>query len=165
MKKIIIMTMLSCLISCSKNQIFNNQIPKAHNYQSTWELIDQIETEKWNKEKILAFFGSPNEIIDGKNSSIEYLIYDDPNSGHQRWSFEINKNQELTHITFIPDPSDTESFTEKRISEKWGNSCKRKKDINSTQHFIKYIYHLDCDENHRAYLNNHNKVTSLWIKL
>ena len=165
MKKIIALITLFCLVSCSKNQISNSQFSKIREYRSSWELIYQIETEKWNKEKLLAFFGQPNEIIDDKNNAGEYLIYDDPNSGHQRWSFGINTGQELTDLTFIPNSRDGESFTEKGIIEKWGKNCKRKKDIDSTQHFIRYIYHLDCSEKHRAYFNNHNEVTSLWIQL
>jgi hypothetical protein len=165
MKKTIVLTTLFCLVACSKNQISNSQFSKIREYRSSWELIYQIETEKWNKEKLLAFFGQPNEIIDDKNNAGEYLIYDDPNSGHQRWSFGINTGQELTDLTFIPNSRDGESFTEKGIIEKWGKNCKRKKDIDSTQHFIRYIYHLDCSEKHRAYFNNHNEVTSLWIQL
>ncbi len=165
MKRIIAVTMFLCLIGCSKNQISSNPIPRAKVDQLNWELIDQIEAEKWNKEKLLRFFGQPNEIINEKNNANKYLIYDDPNSGHQRWSFEINKNLDLTHITFIPDFSNGENFTEKKINEKWGSSCKRKKDIDKTQHFIKYIYYLDCGEIHRAYFNNHNEVISLSIKI
>lgn len=165
MKKIIVLTTLFCLIACSKNQISNSQSSKTRKYRASWDLIYQIETEKWNKEKLLAFFGQPNEIVDEKNSAGENLIYDDPNSGHQRWSFGINSKQELTDITFIPDTGDGENFTEKEIIEKWGKNCQRKKDIDSTQHFVRYIYHLDCNEKHRAYFNNHNEVTSIWIQL
>jgi hypothetical protein len=89
------------LIACSKNQISNSQSSKIRKYQTSWDLIYLIETEKWNKEKLLAFFGQPNEIVDEKNSAGEYLIYDDLNSGHQRWSFGINTKQELTEITFV----------------------------------------------------------------
>ena len=69
MKRIIAVTMFLCLIGCSKNQISSNPIPRAKVDQLNWELIDQIEAEKWNKEKLLRFFGQPNEIINEKNNA------------------------------------------------------------------------------------------------
>jgi len=48
--------MFLCLIGCSKNQISSNPIPRTKVNQLSWELIDQIEAEKWNKEKVLNFF-------------------------------------------------------------------------------------------------------------
>ena len=42
---------------------------KINTQENDWELLNKIKHEKWNSEKITAFFGSPNSILrEGKNN-------------------------------------------------------------------------------------------------
>lgn len=164
MKKNITLIFVLLIVSCSKNQVKENGSRKAM-LNDDWTFIEKIESEKWNKEKLVNIFGTPSEVIEDKKKILELLVYDYPQLGHQKWGFEIDEKEKVVSITFVPNISNDENFTLEKITHKWGASCTKKKEIDSSQHFVRNIYYLDCGKNHRAYLNKYDEVTSLAINI
>lgn len=165
MKKIICLIIIALMaISCSHINVDKNSQDVTVKNQD-WILIEKIETERWNKDKIISFLGVPNKVYNDDKKSIQYLIYNDTNTGYQEWSFGVQKSGSLNYITFIPNISNEDNFTTEKIIKIWGKSCNKKTEMDLTQHFIKKIYYIDCGHGHRAYLDNHNEVTSLSIEL
>ena len=115
-------------------------------------MIEKIESEKWSREKIVSVLGEPHNVMTDKEQRFEILFYNYPQSSHQQWSFEVSKSNALLNITFVPTTINREDFSINSITQKWGASCTKKKEVDSSQHFIRNIYYLDCGKNHRAYL-------------
>ena len=154
--KIIILFALFLIVSCTHEKIHENQ--------DEWGLINKIEIEKWNKEKIIGFLGAPDDIHEDEKQKVNFLIYNYPQSNHQKWSFEISKDGELRNITFLPNSSNRKKFSSEKLSSVW-NSCVEKKSTDNSQHYIRYIYFLECGKKHKAYKNKIGEVTSISIEL
>lgn len=137
---------------------------KIHENQDEWGLINKIEIEKWNEEKIIGSLGAPDDIYEDEKQKMKILIYDYPQSNHQKWSFEISKNGELRNITFLPNSSNRNNFSSEKLSSKWPN-CVKKKSSDNSQHYVRYIYSLECGQKHKAYMNKIGEVTSLSIEI
>jgi hypothetical protein len=160
--KIIIFVTLIFIGSCAVDATRNN-IQKTGALNDDWEAIEKIESERWSREKIISVLGIPHEIIKNKKQMSDILFYNYPQSNHQQWGFEVSGNNSLLGITFIPTSFNRKDFTIGTVTQKWGASCAKKKEVDSSQHFVKNIYYLDCGKNHRAYLNKYGEVTSLAI--
>jgi hypothetical protein len=150
----------SCAVDSTKNKIQKTVTPN-----DDWEAIEKIESERWNKEKIISVLGTPDGIINDKQQVSDILFYNYPKSNYQQWGFEVSGSNALLSITFVPASFNRKDFTIKAVIKKWGTSCTKKKEVDSSQHFIKNIYYLDCGKKHRAYLNRYDEVTSLGISL
>ncbi len=150
----------SCAVVSTKNKIQKNVIPN-----DDWDAIEKIESERWNREKIISVFGTPHEIIKDKQRVSDILFYNYPQSNHQQWGFEVSGSNTLLSITFVPAAFNRKDFTIETVIKKWGTSCAKKKEGDSSQHFIKNIYYLDCGKKHRAYLNRYDEVTSLGVSV
>ena len=137
---------------------------KIHENQDEWGLINKIEIEKWNEEKIISSLGEPNNIYENEKQNLKFLIYDYPLSNHQKWSFEISKNGELRNITFLPNNSNRKDFSSEKLISRWSR-CVKKKSTDNSQHYIRYIYSLECGEKHKGYMNKIGEVTSISIEL
>ena len=137
---------------------------KIHENQDEWGLINKIEFEKWNKEKIISLLGAPDDVHENEKQKINFLIYNYPQSNHQKWSFEISKKSELRNITFLPNSSNRKDFSSEKLSSVW-NGCVEKKNTDSSQHYIRYTYSLECGEKHKAYKNKIGEVISISIEL
>lgn len=98
---------------------------KIHANQDEWGVINKIELERWNKEKIIGFLGVPDDIHDDEKQKINFLIYNYPQSNHQKWSFEISKNGELRNITFLPNSSNRNDFSSEKLSSVWGGCVEK----------------------------------------
>ncbi len=163
-KNIITLIFLFLFMSCSKAQVKEDQLQKVI-INDDWSLINKIESEKWNKKILISNLGTPNEVIEDKKQASDLFVYDYPQVDHQKWGFEVSKDGKIVSITFIPNASTRESFTIEKIIQKWGTSCVKKKEVDSSQHFIRNIYYLECEKNRRAYLNKYDEVTSLAINI
>ena len=163
-ESIVMFTVLILLSSCAKELIKNDTI-NVISPNGDWAIIEKIESERWTKKNIVASLGVPDEIFDHKKGIPDFLVYNYAQSNHQKWGFEIDKNEKITTITFIPSVSNNENFTLAQITQKWGAICTKKKEVDSSQHFVRNIYYLDCGKNHRAYLNRYDEVTSLAISV
>ena len=163
-KNSITLIFLFLFMSCSKAQVKDNQLQKII-INDDWSLINKIESEKWNKKILISNLGIPNEVIEDKKQASDLFVYDYPQVNHQKWGFEVSKDGKIFNITFIPNASTRESFTIEKIIQKWGTSCVKKKEVDSSQHFVRKIYYLECEKNRRAYLNKYNEVTSLAINI
>ena len=137
---------------------------KIHENQDEWVLINKIEVEKWNEEKIISSLGAPNDIHENEKQDLKYLIYDYPKSNHQKWSFEISNKGELRNITFLPNSSNRKDFSSEKLISRW-SSCVKKKSTDNSQHYIRYIYSLECGEKHKGYMNKIGEVVSISIEL
>lgn len=154
--KIKILFVFLLIASCTHEKIQENQ--------GEWVLINKIEVEKWNEEKIISLLGAPNDIHKNEKQNLKFLIYDYPQSNYQKWSFEISKNGELRNITFLPNNSNQKDFSSEKLISRW-SSCVKKKSTDNSQHYIRYIYSLECGEKHKAYMNKIGEVTSISIEL
>lgn len=137
---------------------------KTHENQDEWGLINKIEIEKWNEKKIIGSLGTPDDIHEDEKQNLKFLIYDYPQSNHQKWSFEISKNGELRNITFLPNGSNRKDFSSEKLTSRW-KSCVEKKSTDNSQHYIRYTYSLECGEKHKAYMNKTGEVTAISIEL
>lgn len=162
MKNVIMLFFLLFITSCSKNQIKESQTQNVMT-NNEWSLIDKIESEKWNQETLIINFGKPDEVIHDQKENIELWIYNYPQPNHQKWGVEISKNDKIASVSFVPNASTRDNFTIEKISQKWGNSCVKKKEVDSSQHFVRNIRYLDCGKNRRAYFDRYNEVTSIVI--
>lgn len=154
--KIEIFFIFLLIASCTHENIYKNQ--------DEWGLINKIEIEKWNEEKIIGSLGAPNDIYEEEKQKIKILIYDYPQSNHQKWSFEISRNGELRNITFLPNSSNRKDFSSEKLTSVW-SGCVEKKSTDNSQHYIRYIYSLECGEKHKAFMNKIGEVTSISIEL
>jgi phage pi2 protein 07 len=132
---------------------------------ANWSLIDRIETEKWDQEKLIKSLGKPDEVIPDLKQTVDLWVYNYPQPNHQKWGFEISRNGKIVSATFVPNASTRDGFTIEKISQKWGVSCAKKKEVDSSQHFVRNIRFLDCGKNRRAYINRYDEVTSLAINI
>ncbi|NOT77599.1 MAG: hypothetical protein HOP07_01200 [Bacteriovoracaceae bacterium] len=148
----------SCALDSMKNKTHN-----APDLNDDWAMIEKIESEKWSREKVVSFLGEPHKVMSDKKDKFEALFYNYPRTNHQQWSFEFSKENALLNITFVPTTINREDFTISSITQKWGVICTKKKEVDTSMHFIRNIYYLDCGKNHRAYLNRYDEVTSLTI--
>lgn len=150
----------SCAVDSTKNKIQKNFVPN-----DDWEAIEKIESERWSREKIISVLGTPHEIIKDEQQVSDILFYNYPQSNHQQWGFEVSRSNTLLSITFVPASFNRKDFTIETVTQKWGTSCAKKKEVDSSQHFVRNIYYLDCGKKHRAYLNRYDEVTSLAISV
>ena len=155
--KIKILFVFLLTASCTHEKINDNT-------QSEWGLINKIESEKWNEGKIISWLGAPNDIHENEKQNLKYLIYDYPKSNHQKWSFEISNKGELRNITFLPNNSNRKDFSSEKLISRWSR-CVKKKSTDNSQHYIRYIYSLECGEKHKGYMNKIGEVTSISIEL
>lgn len=163
-ERIVMFTVLLLLSSCAK-ELIKDDTKNVISPNSDWAIIEKIESERWTKNNLVTRLGVPDEIFDHKKEIPGFLVYNYAQSNHQKWGFEIDKNEKITTITFIPSVSNNENFTLAQIIQKWGAICTKKKEVDSSQHFVRNIYYLDCGKNHRAYLNRYDEVTSLAISV
>ena len=164
MRNVIILLSFFLIASCSKNKVKENQTQDVKT-NNEWSLIDRIESEKWDQEKLIGSLGKPNEVIHNQKKSADLWVYDYPQPNHQKWGFEVTKDGKIFSITFIPNASTRDKFTIESISQKWGASCVKKKEVDSSQHFVRNIYYLDCGVSRRAYFNRYNEVTSVSVTI
>jgi hypothetical protein len=165
MKKITSFLVVLFLASSCSQIVSQTESQKNVSIKTSWELVKNIEKERWNKAKLLNYFGSPKEtLIDSKNK-LSYLIYEDTEVKLQNWSFGIDSNNELVSFTFIPNLNNENNFTIDEIKKNWSSECIKKTQTDLSQHFIKKIYYLECGPNRRSYLSNQDEVKSLSIKL
>jgi hypothetical protein len=150
--------------SCSQI-VSQTESQKNVSVKTNWELVKDIEKERWNKTKLLNYFGNPKETLADSKNKLGYLIYEDKEVKLQNWSFGIDSNDELVSITFIPNINNEDNFTIDEIKKNWSSECIRKTQTDLSQHFIKKIYYLECGPNRRIYLSNHDEVKSLSIEL
>jgi len=155
--KFVILFVFLMIAGCSEEKIHSEA-------QGEWALINKIEIEKWNKETILSSLGTPDDIVVDEKQNLIFLIYNYPQSNHQKWSFEISKAGDLRNITFIPNDSNRKNFSSDKLNLKW-SGCVKKKSTDASQHFIRYIYSLECGEKHKAYMNKNEEVTSISIEI
>ena len=161
-EKIILFVALIFIGSCAVRATKNHS-QKNIDLNDDWGIIEKIESERWSREKIIGVLGNPHEIVKDKKQTLDILFYNYAQSNYQQWSFEVSKSDELLSITFVPTSFNREEFTIGTVTQKWGASCVKKKEVDSSQHFIRNIYYLDCGKKHRAYLNKYDEVTSLVI--
>lgn len=148
----------SCALDLLKNRTHNSV-----DLNDDWAMIERIESEKWRREKVVSVLGEPHKVMSDKEDKFEALFYNYPRTSHQQWSFEFSKLNTLINITFVPTSINREDFTINSIIQKWGVTCTKKKEVDTSMHFIRNIYYLDCGKKHRAYLNRYDEVTSLTI--
>lgn len=153
--KIKILFVFLLITSCTHEKINEST-------QDEWALINKVEAEKWNEKKIISSLGTPHDIYE--KQKLKFLTYDYPQSNHQKWSFEISAECELRNITFLPNDSNRKNFSSENLNLKW-SSCIKKKSTDNSQHYIRYIYSLECGEKHKAYMNKTGEVTSISIEL
>jgi hypothetical protein len=165
MKKIISFLVVLFLASSCSQVVPQAKSQKDISAKTNWELVKDIEKERWNKIKLLNYFGNPKEILTDSKNKLSYLIYEDKEVKLQNWSFGIDANDELVSFTFIPNINNENNFTIDEIKKNWSSECIKKTQTDLSQHFIKKIYYLDCGTNRRSYLSNHDEVKSLSIKL
>lgn len=163
-EKITIFVALILIGSCAADTT-KNKFEKKITFNDDWEAIEKMQSERWSREQIISVFGPPHEMIKDNGQKSDMLFYNYPQSNHQQWSFEFSGNNSLLNITFVPTIFNRKDFTIGIITQKWGSSCVKKKEIDSSQHFVKNIYFLDCGKNRRAYLNRYDEVTSLAINI
>lgn len=163
MKEKILLFVISFLVAaCSLESIETNAKYKTED-NDDWSIISKIESERWNKKDLISNLGVPHKRNKEKNEMSEFLIYNYIQSNHQKWGFEIDEKGNVISITFIPNISNNENFTLEKIAQKWGASCVKKKEVDSSQHFVRNIYYLDCGKKRRAYFNRYDEVTSLAV--
>ncbi len=164
MKNYFILIFVICALPACTYKTLALQSPRPENVNE-WELIKKISVEKMSKENLISYLGAPYSVLKDKNDSIEYFIYQDTSLNVQKWSIEFQQNGKLSRVTFFPNVSNRENFTIEKVIENWGKNCIRKKDIDKNQHFVMNIYYLDCESQRRAYLNNHDEISSLSLTI
>jgi len=137
--------------------------PSINNVDQEWKLLLGMQSENWNKEKIIQTLGNPTEVFNDAKTKHEYLIYKDKSSNHQIWSIGI-KGIQLSSISFFPNFSNEENFSMDQISKHWGNNCIKKVEIDSSQPFVLKKNYLDCGLGRKARINNLGQIEGLFVE-
>jgi hypothetical protein len=165
MRKLILLILtLATICACSFNKTSVVTEEKS-SIKDEWALISKIEKEKWNKEKIIQFFGKPGKIYNKEKDPNESLIFYDLKLGYQNWAFDIKKDGNLEGFLFIPNFSNRRNFSQEIIKTKWKEACVKKVETDLSQHFIRKIYYLQCGKYKKVDLTNHDEVTSLSVRI
>ncbi|MBI2519384.1 MAG: hypothetical protein HYV97_03165 [Bdellovibrio sp.] len=152
-KKLNVLALLF-LIACTTT---TNPIQGQPQALTSWNIIDGIMLENWNKDKIESVLGHSDKVLTDSTN-----LYFDQDTKMQLFAIEYKADGQVVSFSFKPQENEVAEFSLDKIKIRWKNfKCADKSEQVTHRDYIEKRYWLECQNQAIVYYSNKKEVSYL----